>query len=151
MIQRFLSTGWYLAVLATYIIGQLGVWRLDNAVPIEVTGPIAEMTVRAGDTLKVVVPIIRTSTRECGLLYSRYLEDSAGTYHDIMATRFAAPKARAARAGRNPHELNFSIRIPENSAPGYALIVTQHAYMCNPLQSIWPIDLEIIVKVLVLP
>lgn len=151
MIQRFLSTGWYLTVLATYVIGHLGFWRLDDAVPIEITGPTAEVRAKAGESVKIVIPISRTSSRECGLLYSRYLEDAAGTYHDIMATRFAAPKARAARADHNPNELNFSVKIPENAVPGHALLVTQHAYMCNPLQSIWPIDLEITVKVLILP
>ena len=73
---------------------------------------------------------------------SRYLIDSKGTYYDLMATRFMSEEGLRNIAKDNPQHSNFSFEVPKNVAPGIATVVTQLAYMCNPLQAIWPLDFD---------
>jgi len=148
MRQTFLKrvcSGWftsrhYLLIFVLYIFTQLGVWALDNKPPLVITGPATYTQAKAGTEVKVKVPIIRE--RFCSFLMSRYLIDSKGTYYDLMATRFMSEEGLRNIAKDNPNHADFSFEVPKNVVPGTATIVTQLAYMCNPLQAIWPLDFD---------
>ena len=127
-------------MLCGYILLQLGLWYFDDAAPISVINTKEVVKAVRGKPVRVIIPIIRTEGKKCSLLLSRYFEDSQGTYHDIMATRFASANARNVRSKTNPNELDFSVTIPEEAAVGQGFLMTQHSYMCNPVQYIWPID-----------
>jgi len=138
-------SGWftsrhYLLVFVLYIFTQLGVWALDNKAPLVITGPATYTQAIPGVEVKIKVPLVRE--RFCSFLMSRYLIDSKGTYYDLMATRFMSEEGLRNIAKDNPTHSNFSFEVPKNAALGPATVVTQLAYMCNPLQAIWPLDFD---------
>ena len=149
LLKRFCS-GWfttkvYLYVFISYIVLQLGVWLLDNKDPLIVTGPAQQAVAVAGSEMKLKVPVIRQ--RLCNVLISRYMLDNAGTYYDLMATRFLSEEGLTHLAEGTPNHVEFSFHVPDNAVPGPATVVTQLAYMCNPLQAIWPLDFAMQTKI----
>ena len=145
-----LCSGWfttrvYLYVFITYIVLQLGVWLYDNKPPLVVTGPAQYTQATPGVLIKLKVPVVRH--RYCNVLISRYMLDSQGTYYDLMATRFLSEDSLVQLANGTPNHIEFSFEIPRNIALGPATVVTQLAYMCNPLQAIWPLDLAMQSKI----
>jgi len=139
------TTSSYLIIFLTYIFLQLSVWIFDSKPPLVVTGPAEHNLATPGELVKLKVPVIRE--RFCSVLMSRYLVDSQGTYYDLMATRFMSAEGLEQIALINPHHAEFSFEVPLNTAPGPAAVVTQLAYMCNPLQAIWPLDLDMRTKI----
>jgi hypothetical protein len=73
--------------------------------------------------------------------------DSEGTYYDLMATRFLSEDSLTQLAEGTPYHAEFSFTVPSNAVPGPATVVTQLAYMCNPLQAIWPLDFALKTKI----
>jgi hypothetical protein len=149
LFKRFYS-GWfttkvYLYIFVSYIILQLGVWLLDNKIPLEVNGPAQYEHAVPGAQVKLKVPVTRT--RYCNVLISRYMLDSEGTYYDLMATRFLSEDSLTQLAEGTPYHAEFSFTVPPNAVPGPATVVTQLAYMCNPLQAIWPLDFALKTKI----
>ena len=145
-----LCSGWfttkaYLYIFISYIIIQLGVWLLDNKDPLVVTGPAQYERAVPGAHVKIKVPVTRT--RYCNVLISRYMLDSEGTYYDLMATRFLSEDSLTQLAEGTPYHAEFSFAVPSNVVPGPATVVTQLAYMCNPLQAIWPLDFALKTKI----
>jgi len=149
LIKKFCS-GWfttkaYLYVFISYVVLQLGVWLLDNKAPLVVTGPPQYSQAKPGSLVKLKVPVVRE--RYCSVLISRYLLDNNGTYYDLMATRFLSEDSLIQLAEGTPNHVEFSFEVPSNIALGPATVVTQLAYMCNPLQAIWPLDFAMQTKI----
>lgn len=130
-------------LLIFYLFAQLGYWWFDRNPPIKITG--IQKTTRAiiGEEVKIEIPVKRDIKRNCSVLFSRYLIDSNGTYYDIMATRFLSYDGWVNMNRVNPDSIKFATEIPRKASLGPAILITQNAYMCNPLQYIWPIDVDI--------
>lgn len=141
-ITRWLTTRAYLFLFLCYLLGHLAWWKFDSYIPFKVIGPAEYTTTYPGASTTIIVPVERDFTKPCSVLFSRYLHDSAGTYYDLMATRFISAKGIFDLGQMNPGEVKFSVKIPPEAAPGPAVVVTQLAYMCNPVQNIWPMDYD---------
>lgn len=138
----FLSSKVYLLIFGLYILGHLGFWFFDSYVPFRVTGEVTQTQAIPGKEVKLSIPVERDLDKKCSVLFSRYMYDSKGTYYDIMATRFISYKGLLELDKINPNRVQFSFTVPEEAALGPAIVITQLAYMCNPLQSIWPMDYD---------
>lgn len=140
-----------LLVLFSYITVQIGLWHLDNTPPTQVIGPQPVIVAHPGQLVKVEIPVVRDLSRPCSLLFSRYMVDNSGVYYDIMATRFLSHQGWVDIEKAAPHEIKFSMDVPKNIPLGKAVVTTQKAFMCNPLQYIWPLDVEIKVTLQIEP
>lgn len=145
--SRYLSSKLYLFLFLCYLIGHLGYWASDSYVPFSVTGPSEHTKAVPGESVTIKVPVKRDVTKKCSVLFSRYMYDSDGTYHDLMATRFQSYSGILKLNEINPNQVKFSFTVPEDATPGPATVITQLAYMCNPLQSIWPMDYDMVLTI----
>lgn len=142
--MSWLTSKTYLFIFSLFIVAQLTMWKLDSRVPFKMTGPPIYTHAVSGEPVKVTIPIKQDLTRDCSLLFSRYMFDSEGTRLDLQATRFVSATGIILLDKTTPNSIQISLDIPKQTAPGIATIVTQLAYMCNPLQYIWPVDHDMI-------
>jgi hypothetical protein len=143
----YLSSKAYLFIFLCYLIGHLAYWASDTYVPFRTKGPATQTVATPGKKVKIEVPIERDITKKCSVLFSRYMYDSQGTYHDLMATRFQSYNGILKLHQINPNTVKFSFQVPEDASEGPATVVTQLAYMCNPLQAVWPMDYDMVIKI----
>ena len=145
--SRVITSKVYLFIFFCYLIGHLGFWFFDSYVPFRVTGEPTYTEATPGKDVKLSIPVERDLEKKCSVLFSRYMYDSKGTYYDLMATRFISYKGLVELDKINPDTVKFSFTVPPSAAPGPAIVITQLAYMCNPLQAIWPMDYDMKVTV----
>lgn len=143
------STKFYGILLVTYVIAQLGYWYFDTSVPIVVLRELAVQIAAPGEIIKVAIPIKASKHTGCSILVSRYVLDSEGQTVDVMATRFISERGLDRIFKKSPNAWKFPVKIPTEIEEGEALIITQHAYICNPLNYIWPIDQDIVIRVII--
>jgi hypothetical protein len=138
-----LTSKLYLFLLILYAVSQLFIWGYDSSRAVSPVGKPTPVEARIGDKIRVVVPVDYGNRRHCEMLWSRYFLDSTGTYFDLMATRYVSSFGLTEMERASPIELRFVIRVPEEAEDGDGLIVTQISSMCNPLQVVWPVDIDI--------
>lgn len=138
-----LTSKLYLVVFATYVICQLGYWLNDSALALSPVGRPDAVVAAGGSRVLVVVPVDFSKRRNCDMLMSRYFLDSSGTYFDIMATRYISQHGLEEMVRASPRDLRFVVQLPSESAISNGDIVTQISSMCNPLQGVWPVSVDI--------
>ena len=137
----------YVLMFALSAVVQLFVWRYDTTLAVSTAGNSAPVEVSSNTRVKIAIPVIFNSTRQCSMLISRYFLDSNGTYFDLMATRFVSATGLIEIERASPTSLRFVVTIPAEAAAGSGVIVTQVSSMCNPLQIVWPTDIDIRTRV----
>jgi hypothetical protein len=133
----------YGILLFLYALLQLAIWRYDTSLAVTPAGNSAPLSTVAGERLRVFMPVEYSHRRQCSMLMSRYFLDSTGTYFDLMATRFISSTGLIEMERASPSELRFVVSLPSEASSGDGVVVTQISSMCNPLQIVWPTDIDI--------
>jgi len=118
----------------------LACWAVDREPPFAITGPVVATDAKPGGTATFVMPVRRDLDRECSVQFYRFLIDGNRYRHDQAAMIMSASAVRAMDERMTPGWLRMTVHIPENAAPGSAMVVTNLSYQCNPLQRWWPIQ-----------
>ena len=126
---------WRLTIIASLLA--IGWYASDRDPPFEVLSA-PEVTVRAGEWMRVVVDVRRDTTRDCDVEFSRYIFSSDGIRYD-MRTSHASAAMIAAMELRHPGKLPIAVMIPGGMEPGRARLVTVLSYRCNKVHALWPI------------
>lgn len=117
---------------------ELAIWALDRHPPFEILN-VEPATVEPGQAVYLKAQVRRDVDRNCSVQYTRHIYDGANFRHDLEGVQRMNSEAIRTMDARAPGQLNLTIRVPSNAAPGNASLVTALDYECNPLHAMWPI------------
>ena len=151
-LRKWLWVPWMVIIVLVFgTLIQLVAWWFDTESPFKLLSYTAP-AVHAGGVLEVDGKVVRDLNRNCSLVGSRYIIDSAGTRYDIGMASIMTPDAIRSMDAIAPGELHQKFLLPYYIAPGKAVITTTMQYSCNPLQEILhPISVEMTIPFEVLP
>lgn len=135
-LERYIFVSWMI-LAGTGIIALY--WALDRSPPF-VLGTYTVFNAPPGETMFLNANVERASERDCAVRFSRYLVDSNKVRHEIVPAGFMLSTALKDLERESPNQLRIALRVPVAAAPGPGALVTNLEYQCNPLHSVWPID-----------
>ena len=141
--ELFTNFRTYAWTAAFCFLVQIVLWTYDTSLAVSPASNSAPIEASRGAKIPINAPIRFSSTRQCSMLISRYILDSNGAYFDLMATRFVSSTGLIEIERASPMNLRFVAAIPQEAALGKGFLVTQVSSMCNPLQIVWPADIDI--------
>jgi hypothetical protein len=126
-------------------------WALDRKPPFSVLPAQAETpTVRAGETLRMVLPIRRNLDKLCSATFTRHIIDAAGFRHDLGGVQFMSAESLHAMDIAGPL-VKVAVPIPIEVSVGPAVLTSDREYECNPLHTFWPIRTSMTFNFTVVP
>lgn len=127
-----------------------------RAPPFEIL-PHPPIEVQAGQWAELRIPVSHDRSRRCSVHYSRKLIDSDGSRFDLPGGAETADGSRR-NEGKVPGVMKLMIQIPPlkvDGTPGIdhgvATLTVTRAWVCNPLQELWPIRADTVTQLYVLP
>lgn len=147
VLERYILFSWAIigacALVALY-------WALDRSPPF-VMHEYTVLNATRGETAYVNATVERDVGRGCTVNFVRYLIDANKARHDIGGTQYMTAAALAQMERDMPDSLRLAVRIPADAPVGPATLVTALEYRCNPMHSLWPIDVLMLIDLKVLP
>ena len=147
VLERYILFSWAIigacALVALY-------WALDRSPPF-VMHEYTVLNATRGETAYVNATVERDVGRGCTANFVRYLIDANKARHDIGGTQYMTAAALAQMERDMPDSLRLAVRIPADVPVGPATLVTALEYRCNPMHSLWPIDVLMLIDLKVLP
>lgn len=132
MLERLM---WLWMVIILVSIGQVVIWSVDRSPPFRVlsyqVGPVHQ-----GGVISIKADVWRDTKRDCSVVLSNNLYDSAGTRYVIEPPVSFPAGAIAEIEKKTPGRMIRKIQLPEGVAIGPASIVSTMSYACNSLQEI---------------
>jgi hypothetical protein len=135
--------GW---LLFTPFLAVVLFWMLDRTPPFQQVGPAKiENIPRPGGAVVLSMPVRRQLSRDCSVHFYRHLFDGGGHRIDNVGEGFLTADGLRVQASRmGPDWMRLTVPIPAEAQPGSALLVSQLEYSCNPVHSIWPIQVNLL-------
>ena len=147
VLERYIILSWVIigacALVALY-------WALDRTPPFVMTG-YTVLNATRGETAYVTATVERDVGRDCTVNFVRYLMDANKARHDIGGTQYMTAAALRQMERDMPDSLRLAVRIPADAPVGPATLVTALEYRCNPMHSLWPMDVLLEMRLVVLP
>ena len=147
VLERYILFSWAIigacALVALY-------WALVRSPPF-VMHEYTVLNATRGETAYVNATVERDVGRGCTVNFVRYLIDANKARHDIGGTQYMTAAALAQLERDMPDSLRLAVRIPADVPVGPATLVTALEYRCNPMHSLWPIDVLMLIDLKVLP
>ena len=147
VLERYILFSWAIigacALVALY-------WALDRSPPF-VMHEYTVLNATRGETAYVNATVERDVGRGCTVNFVRYLIDANKARHDIGGTQYMTAAALQQMERDMPDSLRLAVRIPADAPVGPATLVTALEYRCNPMHSLWPIDVLMLIDLKVLP
>lgn len=147
VLERYILFSWAIiwacALVALY-------WALDRTPPFVMT-EYTVLNATRGETAYVTATVERDVGRDCTVNFVRYLIDANKARHDIGGTQYMTAAALRQMERDMPDSLRLAVRIPADVPIGPATLVTALEYRCNPMHSLWPMDVLLEMKLKVLP
>lgn len=147
VLERYIILSWVIigacALVALY-------WALDRTPPFVMTG-YTVLNATRGETAYVTATVERDVGRGCTVNFVRYLMDANKARHDIGGTQYMTAAALRQMERDMPDSLRLAVRIPADAPVGPATLVTALEYRCNPMHSLWPMDVLLEMRLVVLP
>lgn len=129
-------------IVAWLVIGACGIvsgaWLLDRDAPFTL-GHVTVRNAAPGGYVMLSAPVKRDH-RGCSLAFSRFMMDSQNVRFDISGTQRMNKEALRATEAISPDLWQVAFEVPFGAATGPAKVLTAIAYTCNPLHTVWPID-----------
>lgn len=146
VLERYIILSWAIigvcALVALY-------WALDRTPPFAMTDYTVTNSTR-GETAYINAHVKRDLSRDCPVRFSRYLY-SGGVRHEISGVQYMSAAAIADMDKQMPDALRLAVRIPADVPVGSATLVTALEYTCNPIHTIYPIEVLLEMRLVVLP
>ena len=140
----------WIALLAVSAV-QIALWAMDYDPPFKVISYVTE-PVRVGGVLSIRAEVERDLDRDCYVELSSGIYDSTGARWDMGTTQIISPEALRELDARSPGKLVRKIQLPNNMAPGPAIVLSNMLYRCNPFHNlIRPISVGTRFDFIVLP
>ena len=134
---------WVAYAIIAVAVAQLAWWALDRHSPFDV------LKINAAEVHQNVVrfdlDVRRDLDRNCSVEFSRHLVDADGYRHDMSVGQIMDAEALREMDKRMGGKLLLSMDLPAGMAHGPAAMVTVLRYSCNPLQTMWPIQVRMTV------
>lgn len=140
MMERSL---WIAYAIIAAALAQLGWWALDRHPPFELL-KINTVEVHQ-NVVRFNLNVRRDLERGCSVEFGRHLIDADGFRHDTSVGQIMDAPALAEMDRRMGGKLLLSMDLPAGFVRGPATMVTVLKYSCNPLQTLWPIQVQMTV------
>ena len=137
------AAGRYLWVAYVVIIAwivSVAVMASDRKAPLKIL-PMTPPTVTRGETTIFRIPVERDLSRSCESRFARYIFASDGARYDL-GPGYLTPQTIAEMERKTPGQIVVAVPIPDTIASGPATLVSEQAYACNKVHSIWPIQVS---------
>jgi len=122
----------------------LAFWAVDRRPPFALTGPVVAMAGGPGSKVFFDVPVRRDLGRKCSATYTRYIIDSKNVRFDFAdKERAITPAGIETFARKMGPRLLLAVDIPHGVSPGNAVYGTDLQYRCNPLHTLFPIQVHL--------
>lgn len=152
---HFYAAASYLVFLGTLCVLLAGVqvirWALDYMPPFSLLDYSATPA-KPGQMTTIRANVRRDLKRRCGVHYSRSFSDAIDARTELTAgEQYMNADALDALNRMMPDKLALSVLIPSSAAPGIGVVMVVLDYQCNPLQTLYPISMVLLMNVEVLP
>lgn len=129
---------------------QVVVWSIDRRPPFAIVA-VQPAGGKPGSSIVIDASVRRDRSRQCSARFTRQIYDSAGVRYDMEGDQLATAAMVDRAEKMAPGRLLLSIDIPPSVRPGSAVMLTSLAYVCNPVQVLWPIEVTSAIPFEVLP
>lgn len=128
----------------------LGYWAVDRSSPFQLKD-YTVFNAGRGQTMFIDADVQRDTARACAVTFSRYLFDSKLIRHELGGGQYMSAAALKDMDATLPGRLRLAIQVPPGAALGPASLITALEYNCNPVHTVWPIEVLMKMNVEVLP
>lgn len=134
------------------IAWKFAVWATDTTPPFQLLAQAVVVSGPPGGEVAFEAEVRRDLDRECSVAFSRHIVDARGFRHDFEGEpRYLSAEGLRRMDDDMGGKLRLIVNIPKAAAVGPAVYAAELRYVCNPLQTLFPIRTHMTLPFDVLP